>query len=523
MTSVDTPAPDQMPPITAKALIGFIAMAFGMFMAILDIQIVSASLTQIQAGLSASAEEISWVQTSYLIAEVVMIPLSGFLSRLLSTRILFVLSSASFTVMSLACALSTSIEQMIIFRALQGFLGGAMIPTVVAGSYMMFGQGRAAGVSVIVGLIATMAPTVGPTLGGILTSAFSWHWLFLINLPIGIVITAVVWAIVDVDKPDWSLLDGIDILGLLLMATFLGSTEYVLEEGSRKDWFEDPSIRNFAFIGVIAGVAFFMRVLSARNPIVNLSVFRDRNFTLGAVFGLILGIGLYGIVYLLPVYLARVRGYSSLEIGEIVFVTGIFQFISAPIAGMLSRRWDPRYVLVTGILLMSASCFQFSLLTAEWGFDELLVPQMLRGSGLMFCMIPANVIALGKLDHSTLKDASGLYNLLRNLGGALGLAVLNTQLSERIAYHYQRLGEHVSAGRAVTEGWIAGLSARYETQITGDPDLAALRTLTQFVRREATVMAFADCFLIVAAIYLLALLATPLLSRPTNVDVIEEP
>jgi DHA2 family multidrug resistance protein len=181
-----------MPPITARALIGFFAMAFGMFMAILDIQIVSASLAQIQAGLSASAEEISWVQTSYLIAEVVMIPLSGFLSRLLSTRILFVLSSASFTVMSLFCAMSTSIEQMIIFRALQGFLGGAMIPTVMAGSYIMFGRGRAAGVSVFVGLIATLAPTVGPTLGGILTSAFSWHWLFLINIPIGIIITAIV-------------------------------------------------------------------------------------------------------------------------------------------------------------------------------------------------------------------------------------------------------------------------------------------------------------------------------------------
>lgn len=523
MTSVDATAQAQLPPITAKALIGFIAMAFGMFMAILDIQIVSASLTQIQAGLSASAEEISWVQTSYLIAEVVMIPLSGFLSRLLSTRLLFVLSAASFTVMSLACALSTSIEQMIIFRALQGFLGGAMIPTVVAGSYMMFGQGRASGVSVIVGLIATLAPTVGPTLGGILTSAFSWHWLFLINLPIGIIISVVVWAIVDVDKPDWSLLDGIDILGLVLMATFLGSTEYVLEEGSRKDWFEDASIRNFAFLGVVAGVAFFMRVLSARNPIVNLRVFKDRNFTLGAAFGLVLGIGLYGIVYLMPVFLARVRGYTSLEIGEIVFVTGIFQFISAPIAGLLSRRWDPRYLLVTGIVLMALSCFQFAQLTAEWGFDELLVPQMLRGSGLMFCMIPANVIALGKLDHATLKDASGLYNLLRNLGGALGLAVLNTQLSERIAFHYQRLGEHVSAGRAVAENWLAGLSLRYGAQIPGDSDLAALRTMTQFVKREAMVLAFADCFLIVAAIYVVTLLATPLLSRPINVDVIEEP
>jgi DHA2 family multidrug resistance protein len=152
--------------------------------------------------------------------------------------------------MSLFCAMSTSIEQMIVFRALQGFLGGAMIPTVMAGSYIMFGRGRAAGVSVFVGLIATMAPTVGPTLGGILTSAFSWHWLFLINIPIGIVITAIVWGIVDVDKPNWSLLDGIDILGLVLMAAFLGSTEYVLEEGARKEWFDDPSIRNFAIFGL---------------------------------------------------------------------------------------------------------------------------------------------------------------------------------------------------------------------------------------------------------------------------------
>ena len=512
-----------LPPLTARSLIGFFAMAFGMFMAILDIQIVSASLSQIQAGLSASAEEISWVQTSYLIAEVVMIPLSGYLSRLLSTRILFVLSASSFTLMSLFCAMSTSIEEMIVFRALQGFLGGAMIPTVIAGSYIMFGQGRATGVSVFVGLIATLAPTVGPTIGGILTDAFSWHWLFLINIPIGIVITAIVWSVVDVDKPDWSLLEGIDILGLALMAAFLGSLEYVLEEGSRKDWFEDGSIRAFAFVAAAAGIAFFLRVLSARNPIVNLHVFRDRNFTLGASFGLMLGIGLYGIVYLLPVFLARVRGYSSLEIGELVFVTGVFQFISAPMAGILSRRWDARYVLTVGIALMAVSCFQFSMLTSEWGFWELFVPQMMRGSGLMFCMVAANVIALGRLEPTILKDASGLYNLLRNLGGALGLAVLNTQLSERTAFHYERLSEHVSAGRAVAEGWIAGLSDRYSTMITTDPDMAALKTLSGFVRREATVLAFADCFLIVAVIYGLALLATPLLSRAINVNTMEEP
>jgi DHA2 family multidrug resistance protein len=452
-----------------------------------------------------------------------MIPLSGYLSRLLSTRILFVLSAASFTAMSLLCALATSIEQMIVFRALQGFLGGAMIPTVVAGSYIMFGQGRAAGVSVLVGLIATLAPTVGPTLGGILTSAFSWHWLFLINLPIGIIISVIVYAIVDVDEPNWSLLEGIDIWGFALMAVFLGSLEYVLEEGARKGWLEDGTIRLLASVGFAAGIGFFARVLTAANPIVNLRVFANKDFSVGALFGLVLGIGLYGIVYLLPVYLARVRGYSSLQIGELVFVTGLFQFAASPIAGMLSRLGYARHVLTLGVLMMAASCWQFSHLTSEWGFWEMLVPQMLRGAGLMFCMIPANVIALGRLEPETLKDASGIYNLLRNLGGALGLAVLNTQLSERAAIHYAQLSERVSAGRGVAEGWIAGLGERYTTMIPGDGQLAALKTLSGFVHREALVLAFSDCFLIVAAIYAVTIFFTPLASQPTNTAIVEEP
>jgi DHA2 family multidrug resistance protein len=189
----------------------------------------------------------------------------------------------------------------------------------------------------------------------------------------------------------------------------------------------------------------------------------------------------------------------------------------------LSRRWDPRYPLVIGIVLMAVSCFEFAQVTSEWGFWELLIPQVMRGSGLMFCMVPANVLALGRLQPDILKDASGLYNLLRNLGGALGLAVLNTQLSERTAFHYQRLAENVSAGRAVAEGWLAGLAERYSALVPNDPELAALKTLSNFVRREASVLAFADCFLIIAVIYVLALLATPMLSKPANVDVIEEP
>lgn len=512
----------EAPPLTARTLIGFFAMAFGMFMAILDIQIVSASLAEIQAGLSASQDEITWVQTSYLIAEVVMIPLSGYLSRLLSTRILFVISASSFTAMSLLCAMSTSIEEMIVFRALQGFLGGAMIPTVVAGSYMMFGQGRAAGISVIVGLVATLAPTIGPTLGGYLTHALSWHWLFLINVPIGIAITATVWSLVDLDRPNWKLLEGFDFAGLGLMAVFLGSVEYVLEEGARKNWFEDETIQTLTVLAIIAGIGFFVRVLSAKNPIVNLKVFRDRNFTLGTSYGFILGIGLYGLVYLMPAFLGRVRGYNSLQIGELLFITGLCQFIAAPIAGMLARRYDTRLVLLAGLSLMAISSYQLSFVTSDWSFDELLVPQMLRGAGLMFCMVPANVIAMSAQVGDQLKDASGLYNLMRNLGGALGLAVLNTQLTDRLAFHYQRLGESLSAGRQIAEDALAGLAARFSDMMPGDAQMGALKAISGFVRQQAATMAFADCFLLVAVIYLLAIFTVPLLGKPRHLATTEE-
>ena len=221
-----------------RRVIAFVAMVFGMFMAILDIQIVSASLAEIQAGLSASAEEISWVQTAYLVAEVVMIPLSGFLSRAFSTRVVFVASAAGFTASSLLCALSGSIDQMIFWRAVQGFIGGGMIPTVFSAAFSIFPREKQSIVTPVIGLVATLAPTIGPTLGGLLTDAFSWHWLFLVNLPPGIAVCVICWAMIDFDEPDLSLLKGFDWTGLAAMGLFLGALEYVLEEGPGKGWFD---------------------------------------------------------------------------------------------------------------------------------------------------------------------------------------------------------------------------------------------------------------------------------------------
>src|SRR6202522_3387677 len=243
--------------IAPRRLVAFLIMVFGMFMSILDIQIVSASLTDIQAGLSASSSEVSWVQTAYLIAEVIAIPLSGYLSRALGTRILFALSAAGFTVASFLCGVASSIEQMILWRAIQGFLGAGMIPTVFASAYTVFPRSKFHIVGPIIGLVATLAPTIGPTVGGYITDAMSWHWLFFINVVPGIGITIGVLALVDFDQPNFKLLDHFDWFGLIAMAGFLGALGYGLEAGPQYEWLQDTSVAICAWVCAISAVAFF--------------------------------------------------------------------------------------------------------------------------------------------------------------------------------------------------------------------------------------------------------------------------
>ncbi|HVR67819.1 MAG TPA: DHA2 family efflux MFS transporter permease subunit [Verrucomicrobiae bacterium] len=499
---------------TRREWAGFMAMVLGMFMAILDIQIVASSLTDIQAGLAASADEISWVQTSYLIAEVVMIPLSGFLSRLLSTRTMFVISSTGFTLASIACAMSWSLESMIVFRALQGFIGGAMIPTVFATAFTLFPDRQRTLVTVMIGLVATMAPTLGPTLGGWLTQTMSWHWLFLANvLPGAVVILIVAW-LVDFDRPDWSLLRGFDGIGLALMALFLGSLEYVVEEGPRNDWLEDRTIAMFAAVAAVAAIGFFYRMFTYERPIVWLKAFHDRNFAVGSLYSFIIGIGLYGSVYLLPLFLARVRGWNSLDIGLLMIVTGAAQFLSAPVAGALSKRLELRVMLGMGLLLFGGGMWLQSFATAEWGFWEYFLPQAVRGFSLMFCFLPINTLALGTLPPQELKNASGLYNLMRNLGGAIGLAAINTVMIQQDAIHTARLAEHLTAANPGVTNYLSSLAAYYTGLGVADPRAAALQTLTRLADREALVMTFNDTLLLLAGLFFSALLLMPLIRKP---------
>jgi MFS transporter, DHA2 family, multidrug resistance protein len=502
--------PDRIEP---RRLFTFLMMVFGMFMAILDIQIVSASLNEIQAGLAASANEITWVQTAYLISEVVMIPLSGFLSRAMGTRLLFAISAGGFTLASLMCGLSTGINEMIFWRAVQGFIGGGMIPTVFATAYTIFPRSRMGLVAPMIGLVATLAPTIGPTVGGYLTDALSWHWLFFINIVPGILVTVAALALIDFDKPDWSLLNHFDWVGLLSMAGFLGALEYVLEEGPRNDWFGDESVLLLAWVSGISAIVFFVRVLTAKEPIVDLRAFSNRNFALGSLFSFVVGIGLYGLTYLYPVYLAQIRGYNALMIGETMFVSGVFMFLTAPIAGRLMGKVDPRYMLMAGFLSFAAGTYWMTYLTKDWDFWELFWPQVFRGVGLMIAMIPVNNIALGMLPPELVKNASGLFNLTRNLGGAIGLAALTTILNDRTDLHLARLHESITWSRRPAMEMLNNLTQQFSSY-GNDAQQMALKQLNAIVHRQGVVMAFADVFLVLTFLFVGLAVLSVLIRRP---------
>jgi MFS transporter, DHA2 family, multidrug resistance protein len=513
-TATITPLPHvQAPAVPVRHIVAFFFMVFGMFMAILDIQIVSSSLAEIQAGISASADEIPWVQTSYLVAEVVMIPLSGTLTRIFSTRWLFVASAAMFTLMSLMCALSSSIGEMMVWRALQGFLGGAMIPTVFATSFTIFPPKMRGVISPIIGLIATLAPTVGPTIGGYLTDLFSWHWLFLVNIIPGIFVTIGTWATIDFDKPNFSLIKTFDWAGLFLLAVFLGTLEYILEEGAADDWLNSDVIRNLIFICTISSSLFFWRMFTKANPLVDFHAFRNRNFTAGCIFSFTMGIGLYGLTYLYPVYLARIQNYSAMMIGETMFVTGVAMFLTAPIAGRLSMKVDPRIMIGGGFVGFAIGTWQAHYITADWGFWELLVPQILRGVSLMMCMVTVTNLALGDLSPMQLRGGSGLFNLTRNLGGAVGLALINTTMNQRFDLHLQRLHEDVNWNSATAESTLQGM-AHVFSKLGSNADTAALKQLSLLVRRQAFTLAIADIFLILTVVFMSIILLLPLLKRP---------
>jgi len=489
-----------------QKIFAFGSMCVGMFIALLDIQIVSASLRDIGGGLSAGADDTAWIQTSYLIAEIVVIPLSGWLSQVFSTRWLFAASAAGFTAASLLCGIAWDIHSMIAFRALQGLLGGSMIPMVFTSAFVFFDGKKRVVAAATIGALASLAPTLGPTLGGWITDHWSWHWLFFVNLLPGLYVTFVVPALVRIDQPDLALLKTGDYIGIALIAVFLGCLEYTLEESPRWNWLQDDTIRATAWITAVSGVLFVWRGLAAARPVVDLRALKDRNFALGCLFSFVTGIGLFSTIYLTPLFLGRIEGYSALQIGKAVFSTGIFQILAIPVYARLAGRIDLRWILMAGLALFALSMIEYLPITHDWSARELLLPQALRGIGQQLAVPPTVTLTLGGLAPNRLKQASGLFNLMRNLGGAMGIAGCATILTNRTNLHFERLAEHLTPASEPMSAWLAQAGG-------GASDASALRSLWQLTFREAQVLTYSDAFFTILVCFVVATALVPLMRK----------
>ena len=508
-------APHEQP--MAQRAFAFALMCIGFFMATLDIQIVASSLRDIGGGLSASQDELSWVQTAYLIAEIMVIPMSGWLSKVFSTRWLFVASAVGFTLTSMLCGLAWDIDSMIAFRALQGALGAAMIPTVFTTAFVLFPGKQRLVASTTIGALASLAPTLGPVIGGWITDQWSWHWLFYLNLAPGIAVAALVPRYVHIDEPDLALIRRGDYAGIALMCGFLGCLEYVLEEGPRKNWFGDDAIVACAWISAICGFLFVVHALTAREPVVDLRALAVRNFGIGSVLSFVTGIGIFVAVFLTPLFLAEVRGFSSLQIGLSLLSVGVFQMLALGVYAFATRFFSLRVLMLFGLVCFGLGCYLYVPLTHDWGWQQFLLPQALRGVGQQFAIPPIVTMSLGSLPPSRLKSASGLFNLMRNLGGAIGIAVSATMLNDRLNFHYLRLNERVVQGAPQVETLLAGNTSHWSAVAgnTLDAAQAGLAQLHALVLREALVMTFSDTFFVLSLCFVVAI-ACVAFSRPIH-------
>ncbi len=507
-------APEELRRLQRRAWWGYLALVIGNFMAILDIQIVASSINEIQAGLSASTDEIQWLQSSYLIAEVIGIPLSAYLSRLLSTRVYFVTCSVGFAAASVGCALSWSLGSMVIFRVLQGFLGGGMIPTTFATLYILFPEERRVVPRVLSGMMAMSASALGPTIGGFITGLVSWHWLFLLNLLPGLGCAYAVWLLIDIDKPQPEMLKLTDFWGLAFMALFLGSMEYTLDAGPRKDWMDDDAVATTAVLAVIGGTLFFHRVLSTAHPIVDLRAFHNRNFAIGSSISMLLGMITYTLVYLTPLFLGQVRGFSPLQIGQVMLSQGAAMFLSAPLAGRLIRIMGPRSMMALGLTLVIIGTLLNTRLTADWGIWEFFVPQVLRGCGFVICYVPTNDVALGTMPAHEVKNASGLYAVTRNIGGAIGLALLTTLINLHNWNHWQALAQNLRLSRAPVRDALSSMQHALTPELGSHSGAAAVSWLAQITAQQAAVLTYADMFRMLAYLAMGALLLVSLVAKP---------
>lgn len=490
------------PKADAASWAGFAAMCVGMFMAILDIQVVVTSLAVIEEALAIGADRMSWIQTAYLIAEIIAIPLTGLFIRGLGLKRSFVIAISVFTVASIACAFSFDFTTLITARVVQGFAGGVLIPLVFAAVFLLFPKSSEALATTIAGIVAVLAPTLGPVVGGWITETTSWHWLFLINVLPGLLALAIAAKSFPPETSDITHFKKLDWVSLLCLALALAAFEIALKQAPDDGWMSGTVLGLLATT-IILALAFIQRTLAHDNRVVDIALLRRRNFAAGCVLSFALGAALFGMVYLMPVFLSFVRGHGPLRIGEIMLVTGGAQLLMAPIAVQLEKRVDARLLTVAGFLVFALGLGMSMNETTGTDYDEMFWPQVIRGVSVMLCLLAPTHIALSGLTQKEIGDGSSLFNMMRNLGGAIGISLIDTVMFTRGPQHADMLTDKLKAGDPATLE-LFGLT---KADVEGGLDSMRLMDLMPDLEKQSLVMAINDAWMLLALITLAGLVA----------------
>jgi DHA2 family multidrug resistance protein len=481
-------------------------------MAFIDISIVNVALSDMRASFGTPLDQIGWVSTGYMMANIVVIPMTGWFQRRFGYRRYFSASILLFTVASALCGVAWNLPSLVLFRVLQGLGGGAIIPTaqsVLFARYPKAEHGTAAG---LFGLGAVTGPLLGPTIGGYLTSWASWHWIFLVNVPIGLVVAFVAGRAIE--EPAFTPpREPIDVFGIVLLAVGMPSLQYVLEEGNREGWLESPLIIVLSVVAAIALVTFVVHELETKNPVVDLRVFANRTYAGGTVVNFLTGLALFGSTYLFSLFCGAVMRYSALDIGRVFLVAGALQLVLMPLVGRLAPKLDGRALLVLGVVGVAVSQMVAGELTSLAGFSDLVRPQILRAIGLSFIFIPVSVMALSDLDPSARGNATGLFNLTRELGGSIGTAWMGVVVTNGLKLHGSALGAHVTPFDPVVQEQLAAMAGNVGTRAASGA-LVPEALLQLRASGQALVMSFTDGFRLAGFAILLGLVAIAVMKRP---------
>ncbi|WP_315742494.1 MULTISPECIES: MDR family MFS transporter [unclassified Bradyrhizobium] len=518
--SPNSPSSAASATVSAKTWIAVIGATLGAFMAVLNIQIVNASLADIQGAIGAGIDDGGWISTSYLVAEIVVIPLSGWLAQVFSIRLYLLTNAILFLVLSAACALAQDLPQMIVLRAVQGFTGGVLIPMAFTLIITLLPRAKQPVGLALFALSATFAPAIGPTIGGYLTENFGWQYIFYVNLAPGAIMVGMLWYALEPKPMKLALLRQGDWPGIVTMAIGLSALQTVLEEGNKDDWFGSPFIVKLSVIATLALTAFLLIELSVEKPLLNLRLLFRRNFGFGILSNFLLGIALYGSVFILPQYLSRIQGYNAEQIGMVLAWTGLPQLVLIPLVPQLMQRFDARVVIGIGFVLFAGSNFMNIFMTNDYAADQLFWPNVVRAIGQALVMAPLSAVATAGIEPENAGSASGLFNMMRNLGGAVGIAVLQTVLTKREQYHSNVLTQSVTVFEPATRTRLDQLTQYFVNHGIADRTDASRRAFVaigHIVQKQAFIQAFSDTFYLLGLALIVALVAAMFLKKPGHV------